>query len=98
MARRRFRGTPMVLGLPDIGTHLNTLRINNHHAFHDNVLFVLNNHAPHNQIHVHRGPNGGVLFISKKRTEDGGSPGVPVGQNTALWVAAENAVANIALA
>ncbi|MDL2354016.1 MAG: hypothetical protein QFF03_02035 [Pseudomonadota bacterium] len=98
MTRRRFRGTPMVLGLPDIGTHLNTLPVRNHLSFRDNVLFVLNNHPGNNQIHIHRGAAGGVLFISIKNSDDGGSPGTPVAHTNRLWARAEAAVQNIPVA
>lgn len=61
-------------------------------------LFVLNNHPGNNQIHIHRGAAGGVLFISIKNSDDGGSPGTPVAHTNPLWARAEAAVQNIPVA
>lgn len=70
---RRFRGTPMVLTVPDVGGHLNTLATPNHPTFADIVIFTLNNNVGFNQIHVHRNAAGAVLQISKKNTDTQGN-------------------------
>lgn len=82
--KKKFSGKPMKLGVPDIGSKLGQQDITNHPAFVLNLFYTLNNHPPENQIHIHLGADGRVLYVSKKTTGQSDN-GVRVPNNSQLF-------------
>ncbi len=82
--KKRTKGTPLALGVPDVGGYLGRQPITGHPTFVLNLFYTLNNHPGFNQLHVHLDAAGTVRYVSKKFTGQQGN-GTQVNAGTALF-------------
>jgi multidrug efflux pump subunit AcrA (membrane-fusion protein) len=85
--KKRNKGTPMALGLANVGGYLGRQTITGHATFVLNLFYTLNNNPPYNQIHVHLDSNDTVVYVSMKYTGQQGN-GQHVASNSALFAEA----------
>ncbi len=91
--KKKNRGTPMMLGVANVGGLLGRQTITTHPTFVLNLFYSLSNHPGYNQIHVHLNAAGVVVYVSMKSTVQQGN-GTNVPNNSALFAEAAQRAAH----